>query len=47
VHKLSDEERGLLRYYGEREHVISGLNRTPAHQHLLGIGYIKEDAVNI
>jgi hypothetical protein len=26
--KLADEERQLLRYYGERERVVSGLQRT-------------------
>lgn len=35
-------ERNLLRYYAEGEQVVSGLQRTPAHRHLLGIGYIQE-----
>jgi len=47
MQKLADEERQLLRHYGERERVISGLQRTFAHQYLLDLGYIKEQSVNI
>jgi hypothetical protein len=45
--KLADEERQLLRYYGERERVISGPQRTASHQVLLDLGYIKEQPVNL
>jgi hypothetical protein len=44
---LSDDERNLLRHYSERDRVISTRDRTPAHQHLLSIGYIKERAVSV
>ena len=47
MRELSNDERNLLRHYSERDRVIDTRNRTPAHQHLLGIGYIKEHAVNI
>ena len=30
THKLSDDERNLLRHYGEGERVVSSLQRTPA-----------------
>jgi hypothetical protein len=42
MHALSDDERNLLRHYAEGERVVIGLQRTPAHRHLLGIGYIQE-----
>jgi hypothetical protein len=42
MHKLSDEERNLLRHYAEGERVVSGLQRMPAHRHLVGVGYIQE-----
>ena len=41
------DERQLLRYYGERERVISGPQRGPAHQLLWDLGYIKEQPVNL
>jgi hypothetical protein len=44
---LSDDERNLLRFYSERHRVIGTRDRTPAHQHLLSIGYIKERAVSV
>ena len=44
---LSNDERNLLRHYSKRDRVINTRDRTPAHQHLLGFGYIKEHAVNI
>jgi hypothetical protein len=44
---LSDDERNLLRHYSKRDRVINTRDRTPAHQHLLGRGYIKEHEVNI
>jgi len=44
---LSDDERNLLRFYCERDRVINIRDRTPAHQHLLGIGYIKERSVSV
>ena len=44
---LSNDERNLLRHYSERDRVINTRDRTPAHQHLLGMGYIKEHEVNI
>ena len=47
MHKLADDERQLLRYYGERERVISGPQRGPAHQLLSDLGYIKEQPVNL
>ena len=47
MHKLADDERQLLRYYGERERVISGPQRGPAHQLLSDLGYIKEQRVNL
>jgi hypothetical protein len=47
VPELSNDERSLLRYYGEAERVISGLQRTFVHQHLLSIGYIEEQPVNL
>ena len=46
MHKLADDERQLLRYYGERERVISG-PQGPAHQLLSDLGYIKEQPVNL
>jgi hypothetical protein len=46
VHKLSDDERNLLRHYAEEERVISGFERTPTHLHLLRIGYIREQPVD-
>lgn len=45
--KLADEERQLPRYYGERERVVSGLQRTSTHQVLLDLGYIEEQLVNL
>jgi len=36
MHELSNDERNLLRHYAEGERVISGLQRTPAHRHLVG-----------
>jgi hypothetical protein len=42
MHALSDDERNLLRHYAEGERVVIGLQRTPAHRHLLGIGYNQE-----
>ena len=47
MHKLADDERQLLRYYGECERVISGPQRGPAHQLLSDLGYIKEQPVNL
>ena len=44
---LSDDERNLLRHYAEGERVISGLERTATHQHLLRMGYVEERAVNL
>jgi len=44
---LSDDERNLLRFYCERDRVINIQDRTPTHQHLLGIGYIKERSVSV
>jgi hypothetical protein len=44
---LSNDERNLLRHYSERDRVINTRDRTSAHQHLLGVGYIEEHAVNI
>ena len=44
---MADDERQLLRYYGERERVISGPQRGPAHQLLSDLGYIKEQPVNL
>ena len=44
MQKLADDERQLLRYYGER--VISG-PQGPAHQLLSDLGYIKEQPVNL
>ena len=44
---LSNDERNLLRHYSERDRVINTCDRTPAHQDLLGMGYIKEHEVNI
>jgi hypothetical protein len=45
MRKLANEERQLLRY--ERERVISGLQRAPAHRLLLDLGYIKEQPVDL
>jgi len=45
--QLTDEENHLLRYYSERERVIHGPERSPAHQRLLARGYIEERPVNI
>jgi len=47
MRKLANEERQLLRYYGERERVISGPQRNVSHQLLLDLGYIKEQPVNL
>jgi hypothetical protein len=47
MRELSNDERNLLRHYSERDRVINTRDRTPTHQHLLGMGYIKEHAVNI
>jgi hypothetical protein len=48
MRELSNDERNLLRHYAEGDRrVINTRDRTPAHQHLLGVGYIKEHAVNI
>jgi len=48
MRELSDDERNLLRHYSERDRpVINTRDRTAAHQHLLGVGYIKEHAVSI
>jgi hypothetical protein len=47
MHELSNDERNLLRHYAEDDRVIGGLQRTPAHQHLLRIGYIREQSVDI
>jgi hypothetical protein len=47
MRELSNDERNLLRYYAERDRVINARDRTSDHQHLSGIGYIKEHAVNI
>ena len=44
---LSDHERYFLWHYFERHRVISTRDRTPAYQHLLSIGYIKERAVSV
>jgi len=47
MRELSADERNLLRHYSERDRpVIHTSDRTLAHQHLLGIGYIKEYPVN-
>ena len=46
MRELSNYERNLLRHYSERDRVITPRERTPAHQHLLGIGYIEEHAAN-
>ena len=47
MRKLTDDERNLLRHYSERDRpVIHTSDRTLTHQHLLGIGYIKEHPVN-
>ena len=48
MRELSNDERNLLRqHYAEGDRVINTRDRTPAHQHLLDVGYIKEHAVNI
>jgi hypothetical protein len=47
MRELSNDERNLLRHYAERDRVINSRDRTSDHRHLLGIGYIKEHAVNI
>jgi hypothetical protein len=47
MRELSNDERNLLRYYAERDRVINTRDRTSDHQHLLGVGYIKERGVNI
>jgi hypothetical protein len=44
--ELSDDERNLLRHYAEGERVVSSVQRTPAHQHLLGIGNIQEQSLS-
>jgi hypothetical protein len=44
---LSNDERNLLRRYSKRDRVINTHDTTPAHQHLLGFGHIKEHAANI
>ncbi len=47
MRELSDDERNLLRHYSERDRpVIHTSDRTLTHQHLLGIGYIKEHPIN-
>jgi hypothetical protein len=47
MHKLTEDERNLLKHYRERERVISGLQRTRAHLRLLDLGYIEEQSVNL
>ena len=47
MHELSNDERNLLRHYAEHDRVISGLQRTHAHRHLLGVGYIREQSLNV
>jgi len=44
---LSDPERYLLRHYSERHRVINTRDRSPGHQHLVSIGYVKERAVSV
>ena len=44
--ELSDDERNLLRYYGETERILHGPARGAVHQHLLHSGYIEERPVN-
>jgi hypothetical protein len=46
MHELSDDERNLLRDYAEGERVVSGFQRTPAHRHLLRIGYVQEQPMS-
>ena len=45
MQKLADEERQLLRHYGERERVISGLQRTFAHQYLFSGPWLYQGTV--
>jgi hypothetical protein len=45
MRELFNDERNLLRYYSERDRTISTHDRTPAHQHLLRMGYIEEQAL--
>jgi hypothetical protein len=45
--KLSTDERNLLRYYAETARILHGSSRGVVHQHLLGMGYIEERAVNM
>jgi hypothetical protein len=47
MHELSDEERKLLRYYENDKRVVGGLQRSPIHQRLLRMSYIKEQSVNL
>jgi hypothetical protein len=45
MRELFNDKRNLLRYYSERDRTISTHDRTPAHRHLLRIGYIEEQAL--
>lgn len=45
--KLLSDERSLLRYYAESERLLHGPERGAVHQHLLRMGYIEEQPVNL
>ena len=42
---ISDIERQLLHHYSER--VIRAMRRSLQHRHLLALGYIREQSLNI
>ena len=44
---ISDIERQLLHHYSERERVIRAMRRSLQHRHLLALGYIREQSLNI
>ena len=46
MHKLSDDERNLLRHYAEGERIVGGLQGTPTHRQLVGVGYIQEQPIS-
>jgi hypothetical protein len=44
---ISDIERQLLHHYSERDRVIRAMRRSLQHRHLLALGYIREQSLNI